>query len=310
MGIRAFYTWELIHLGGIKHRFDRCKICGGAIKMLRKETMDGLVAAKCKDCGLIFVKIIPESRMWAEDNMESTVNYYSHLYSQVPVKFRYGLDRIISYLSSMRKDDEISSLSLLDIGCGNGDFLLLCRDKGFKIAGVERSEAAAELCRKRGLNSVYVKELGDLKDTFDIITLFDVAEHLEDPKAFFAEIYHKLNPNGIVYIETPRKSILDVYINILKLKWFAPVGNLRVSRDHVQLFSDKSLRILFDTSGLVIHSFKIKQSLSWSDKKRYIINLGIKSNVIATFLEKIASVFIKLKLLGHNKAIVLARKMG
>ena len=44
------------------------------------------------------------------------------------------------------------------------------------------------------------------------------------------------------------------------------------------------------------------------NKKNYIINLGVKSDVIASILEKVADIVVALRLLGHNKAIVLARK--
>ena len=84
----------------IKHRFNRCKICNGTIKTLKRKTVDGLVLAKCKNCGLEFVKFIPVSKMWAEDSLEKTNDYYSRLYSKVPPKFHYGLNKIVSYLNS------------------------------------------------------------------------------------------------------------------------------------------------------------------------------------------------------------------
>jgi 2-polyprenyl-3-methyl-5-hydroxy-6-metoxy-1,4-benzoquinol methylase len=275
---------------------------------LKKKTVDGLDLAKCKNCGLEFVKLMPLSKMWAEDRPGTANDYYSRVYcSQAPPKFHYGLNKIMSYLNSTGKQENINRLSLLDVGCGNGEFLLMCKDKGFNITGVEQSYSAAELCKKRGLNNIHIKDIGDLEETFDIITLFDVAEHLEDLKAFFKKIHHRLNSDGIVYIEAPRKSIVDVYLNILGL--VTPIKNNRITREHVQLFSNKSLHILLKNSRFSIVSFEKKQSLSWANKKQYIFNLGIKSNIIAKFLEKIANSAIKLRLMGHNKGIVLAKKI-
>jgi len=207
-------------------------------------------------------------------------------------------------LGSVKK--RIKNISLLDVGCGNGEFLLMCKEEGFYITGAEQSKGAAEICKRRGISNIYTKNLDDIQETFDVITLFDVAEHLENPKLFFKKIWNRLSPKGIIYIETPRKALTDIYINILGL--FTPIKNNRISREHVQLFSDKSLYLLFESSRFNIVSFERKQSLSWGNKKQYIYNLGIKSPVIVTFLEKVANTFIKLNILGRNKAIILANK--
>ena len=292
--------------GEIKYHFDKCKICNGAIRTLKKRSVDELVLAKCKNCGLLFVKIIPVSRGVYDDTPERTVECYSHLYSKVPQKFYYGLDKILGYLKLNRKEDNINNLSLLDVGCGNGDFISLCKDKGFNVAGIEENEGAARLCKQRGIENIYVKDLADIEGSFDVITLFDVAEHVEDIRPFFEVIYNKLNSKGIVYIETPRKSMLDVYLSILEL--FTPIKSNRITRAHVQLFSEKSICILLKNRGFEIVLLEKKQSLSFADKKQYIYWLGIKSDIIVNFLEKIANIAIALKIFGRNKAIVLARK--
>jgi 2-polyprenyl-3-methyl-5-hydroxy-6-metoxy-1,4-benzoquinol methylase len=291
----------------IKYSFDKCKICGGPIDTLRRKTVDGLVLTKCKFCGLEFVKLIPFSRMWAQNDLAETTEYYSSLYAQVPPKFGYGLNKIVSNLNSTGIDAGTKKICLLDVGCGNGDFLLMCKDKGFDVFGIEQSVSAAHICKKRGLDTVYTKDIGDLEnDRFDIITLFDVAEHIENPKLFFKMIYCKLNPGGIVYLETPRRCMLDIYIYILEL--FSKIRSNRLSRDHVQLFSDKSLHILLEDNGFDIVLFEAKQSLSWTNKKQYILNLGVRSELIAGVLEKIANIAITLKFLGRNKAVLLAKK--
>jgi|GEM_PF-1611064 len=292
--------------GEIKYDFDKCKICDGPIKTLKKRSFDGLVLAKCKNCGLTFVKLIPVSRGLFEDSPERTAECYSHLYSQTPEKFSYGLNKILSYLKPIGKEDDIANLSLLDVGCGNGDFILLCKDKGFNVSGVEDSEGAARLCKKRGLDNIYITDLADIESSFDVITLFDVAEHVEDLKSFFKAICDKLNSKGIVYIETPRKSVIDIYLGILEL--FTPIKSNRITRAHVQLFSDKSLRVLLEKYGFDVISLKRRQSLSFADKKQYIYWLGVKSKVIVAILEKIANIALALRVFGRNKAVVMARK--
>jgi len=295
-----------LQTGDIKYRFDRCKICDRPVKTLNKRTHDGLIVAKCKNCGLRFVQFIPVSKGLYEDIPERAVECYSHLYYKVPQKFYYGLDKITGYLKSGGKENNINNLNLLDIGCGNGDFIILCKDKGFNVSGVEQSEGAARLCKERGLDNIYITDAADIEGSFDIITLFDVAEHVENLGPFIEVIYNKLNSKGIVYIETPRRSILDIYLDVLEL--FTPIKNKRVNRAHVQLFSNKSLRILLEKYGFNIISLEKRQSLSFADKKQYIYWLGVRSEVVVKLLEKVAKIAIALRIFGRNKAIVLARK--
>lgn len=281
--------------------FDRCKICDGAIQTLKEKTYDGLIIARCKDCGLKFVKLIPAPKV-----NEKETNWYFCNYSQVPQKFYYGLDKIMSYLKSIGKEDSTNGLSLLDVGCGGGDFLLICKDKGFHVAGVELSKGAIKLCRKKGLHNIFMKDIDEIKAAYDIITLFDVAEHLEDPKSFFKKLYHRLNPEGIVYLETPRKSIADIYLYIFGALLGKRRG--RISREHLQLYSDDSLRILLRDSGFDIVLFEPKFSLSWGTRRSVLLFSGISSGIIAACLEKLVDILVALGLLGYNKAIIIAKK--
>jgi SAM-dependent methyltransferase len=290
----------------LKYKFDTCKICNGVITTLREKTVDGLTVARCRYCGLDFVKVIPVSQMWTKENPEGTVNYYSHIVSDESNKFHYGLNKILGHINLNKVKDNTTPYSILDIGCGDGRFLELCKNKGINVFGIELNKTAVDICRKKGLDNIHVKDIEDIEDSFDIITLFDVAEHLDDLKGFFKKIHNRLKVGGIVYIETPRKSMLDIYIHVLG--FISPIKNNRINRDHLQLFTNKSLNILLATTGFNVISVEKKQSLSWANKKQYVHNLGIKSDIIASFLTKIANIFISLKLLGNNKAIVIAQK--
>jgi SAM-dependent methyltransferase len=289
----------------IKYLFERCKACDGPIRLLPKPSVDGLDLAKCRNCGLLFVQKIPVSRMWVVDDPEEIGGYYDHQYQQVPPKFRYGLDRLLSYFKE-RGGGEVRNLQLLDVGCGDGTFCALAQSAGFQAAGTEQHQSCIEICKKRGIDRVYSGDLSAIEDQFDAITLFDVAEHLEDAKGVFDALHRRLKPNGALYLETPRQCLADHYMN--GLSHFTPIRNNRVSRDHVQIYSDKGLRLLLERSGFEVLRFEAKQSLSWTDRKQYLINMGVKSERIAEALERVSRVIIALGLLGRNKAIVLARR--
>ena len=288
-----------------KIKFTKCKICEGPIVTLSIKTVDGLPMAQCQNCGLIFIKEIPSKTMNSSQNEAETINYYSELYSHTPPKFSNGLKRITNYLRGKGIKD-FNSLELLDIGCGDGTFLQLCKEKGFKVAGVDINPAAVNLCKTKGIREVFHGSIDEVPGNFDIITMFDVLEHLVDPKNLLMKVWKKLKPGGIVYIETPRKCLLDAYISFFSL--FTSIRNNRVSNEHLQLFTDKSLNILLKFSGFNIVYFFKRQSLSWANKKQYIYNLGLRNKTLLSMFTFLANIFISLNLLGRNKAIILAVK--
>ena len=98
--------------------------------------------------------------------------------------------------------------SLLDLGCGRGEFLELITEHGIRGTGVDDDEAMIRFCRDRGLRVVradmfaYLRGLPDA--TLDSITAFQVIEHL--PPAQIFELItlgaHKLRPGGMILWET------------------------------------------------------------------------------------------------------------
>ena len=99
---------------------------------------------------------------------------------------------------------------LLDIGAGNGDFLVLARLAGWDVHGVEPDPAAAAVCRDRGLDVLPggIELLTTKGARFDFITISHVIEHVHDPKAVIARAYELLKPGGYLYIDTPN---IDAY---------------------------------------------------------------------------------------------------
>jgi 2-polyprenyl-3-methyl-5-hydroxy-6-metoxy-1,4-benzoquinol methylase len=286
----------------MKYSFKTCKICDSSIRTLKEKTVDGLTLAKCNNCNLLFVKDIPVSKLWAVDDKEKTNNYYSHVATDKS-KFVYALEQICKLLPDLDGQD-YSKYKILDIGCGDGVFLSMCKDLGFSVYGVELRKSCVDLCHDNGIENVFRKDISEIDEQFDIVTLFDVAEHLEELPPFFMLINKLLKRNGFVYIETPKQSVLDLYIKLLS--YFTSIKNNRVSREHVQLFSIDSLKKLLSKTSFMPLKTISKCSLSWKDKKKYIRNLGVKSELLVSLLDAISKVFISLGILGNNKAIIIA----
>ena len=139
---------------------------------------------------------------------------------------------------------------LLDIGCGLGGFLETARNHGFDVFGVEISKQAADhVMQKMHIEVVNgdIFSLGLPDKSFDIITLWDVLEHVSDPFALIAEAHKLLVPDGLILISTGDVSS----------KWAILSGRywqLLTPPQHLFFYTPKSLSTLFK-----LNNFSIKQ---------------------------------------------------
>lgn len=148
---------------------------------------------------------------------------------------------------------------ILDVGCGNGEFMKAASEAGYQVEGIDVSEDAAALCRERGLQAVSGDFLTyGLMGPYDIITMWDVVEHLQQPGAFIARAYELLAPGGYLILKIPGFGRLS----------FAPValdsrfaGAILGAPGHVQYFNPASLQTL-----LTRHAFS---SVDWLEHQAF-----------------------------------------
>lgn len=103
-----------------------------------------------------------------------------------------------------------SEIKVLDIGCGTGFFVKSCLDKGYKnVVGIDNSQEQIEVALKFDLPCKYVEDtiafLYEHTETFDVITMFDVLEHIDVDFQIkmLGAIYNSLKTNGKLIIRTP-----------------------------------------------------------------------------------------------------------
>ncbi|OGH23376.1 MAG: hypothetical protein A2698_01945 [Candidatus Levybacteria bacterium RIFCSPHIGHO2_01_FULL_42_15] len=141
---------------------------------------------------------------------------------------------------------------LLDVGCATGDFLAVARDLGYHAEGLELSRWSSKITRKKGIK-VYQDRLKSLARQFpakyDIITLWGVIEHFENPADEMRYINRLLKPSGLLVLWTG--DVNGVMSRLLGRRWWYWQGQ------HVQYFTHKSLNYLAKLSGLEYIATKI-----------------------------------------------------
>ena len=227
----------------------KCPLCHHAVsrRLFRTASFDTgrgpepqkYTLRRCGRCGLIFISPQPSDSSYPDD-------YRPH---QKPKEK-------ISRRKIKRLTDEIAgspgrSNYLLDIGCGAGSDLRTFRQMGWTVKGIEVNESACDHARQAGLE-VFCGTLTQARfpdNTFDIVRLRHVLEHLADPDRTLAEIKRILKPGGRVVIITP--NIRSFNFSFFRQYWY----HLDIPR-HLCLFNEASLKQSAFRLGFKIHRIK------------------------------------------------------
>jgi SAM-dependent methyltransferase len=134
---------------------------------------------------------------------------------------------------------------LLDLGCSAGAFLSTMKGDAWTLSGIEISPEEAQHARERACADVFVGDIFDAPfepSSFDVITSFDVLEHLYHPKRVIRHVYSWLKPGGIYYVAVP--NIESWESRLFKSYWYG----LEMPR-HLFMYSPTSLRKLATDAG-------------------------------------------------------------
>jgi len=156
--------------------------------------------------------------------------------------------------------------SILDLGCSSGAFLQSLPAADWQFYGIEMSaESAKEAQRKTGAN-VFVGEIdqaGFPPASFDVITCFDVLEHLYEPRRVMAKVAEWLKPGGIFYVLVP--NIDSAEARIFGTYWHG----LELPR-HLFHYSPASLTFLAESAGLSQVSLETRRNPAVGTSLRYV----------------------------------------
>lgn len=195
--------------------------------------------------------------------------------------------------------------SLLDIGCGTGDFLSAAKNNGWSVTGIEPNEAARTKANSKTDNKVFdTSKLETLSDnSFDVITLWHVLEHLPDLQSQVQVFKKLLKPNGSLIIAVPNHKSFDaIHYNEFWAAYDVPRHLWHFSQSSIKnLFGkfkielNKTIPMKFDSFYVSLLSEKYKTGKQNLFKAFWI---GLRSNMKAKHTSEYSSliyVFKKLK---------------
>ncbi len=186
-----------------------CPICGATdSQYLRRGYY-----AKCSKCKVAF-------REQHESVAELGEYWQKAFWTDEEIEKRKNREPVFRDAFKLLQQQKPKGGSVLDIGCGIGTFLSVCREGGWNVTGVEPSSIACEVAKREyGLeliNALFSSAMFEGKK-FDAIFAAQVLHHLPDPVAFAADIDRVLADNGILILRTPNLIPLELSLFLQRL---------------------------------------------------------------------------------------------
>ncbi len=266
----------------------------------------GLPLWQCGHCGLSFFLQEEKERRdyWATGGSQHNLEVYTD-----PAVLREERARFKGHLALIEREVPVGRL--LDYGCGIGTFLGCARARGWEAYGLDISESAVAYARSQGLAAWTLADEQAPPNSggflADVVTMWDVIEHVDDPHKTLRFISSRLRAEGLLFLETPAAEYLAKSWSLRlyrlsrgRLDWvryfFYP--------DHRYYFTKETLTQLLERNGFeIIWVRRATTSTAKVVKKlRRVHRRGFLETTLARLILTLT------RLLGGNKLLVCARK--
>lgn len=298
--------------------------------------------SRCDDCSSVFLAVRPDAQSLhlaydeypTHHDVDSTLGLsgpgrvwglirdylYQRFRIEVPAKriaggkllftliepIRLKLDRFGRHLHL--KHGDRSSLALMDVGCGNGEFLALAGSMGIKARGIDPDPKAVSYAESRSLDvrlggfDLLSKE----HSSYDIVTMNQVIEHVFDQRELLSNCFGALKDGGLLWLAYPNPQAIG--LSVFKDAWCALHPPY-----HICLTSQKQMRKMLGEAGfrdIRVHRRGIHAKAHWRDSLSVAESHGIRlqpgwyRNVMRLACEALATITPR----WSEETVITARK--
>ncbi len=190
-----------------------CAVCGSRDAVLWRVSGDNLLggpdlwrAVRCARCQTRRLDPRPPAREMARFYAPDTYARAEEANSEVGKRLDAYNARVAARADLAVPAIAGRRLNALDVGCGDGRFMAALAQLGWSVAGTETDSVAADLARRRAHATIYEvpTEALDLPtESFDLVSLLHVLEHVPDPAATLATCFRLLRPGGALLLALP-----------------------------------------------------------------------------------------------------------
>jgi len=197
---------------------------------------------QCWRCGLVYTDPRPDGH--------DIVETYQAVEDPLYLEEREG--RVLTFEHHLKPLERLTGppdgRSLLDVGCYVGIFVEIATRHGWEAWGVDPSCWAVEQAQTRGLHVVQgtLATINLPEATFDVVTMWDVIEHVTDPRGTLQQAYRLLKPGGLVVAHT--MDIDSPFARLMGARW------PWLMEMHIYYFSRRTLRAMLEKCGFQVLS--------------------------------------------------------
>jgi len=246
-------------------RAKSCPICGSASQG-SIEPFNSYEMARCRDCSLVYTVLRTIPREQYEEVYSGEADYLEMVeVAEKTARGEWGFRQLRWFKRKALRwiETERPNSRLVDIGTGPGTFLLVAKQRGFSVKGVEPTKLAAEKARSLSVdmfNGVIEDFAATQDEKFDVVTSFEVMEHVPDPISMLKAIRAILKPDGIFVFSVP--NLDDPYC----LRQTLPVN---IPPIHINFFRRQSMRVALEKAGFVAERFATRPIPAASVRNEY-----------------------------------------
>lgn len=262
---------------------ENCILCGSMNHRIREKQW-GFKILQCINCGLIFINPMPTNNEIREFYSSGTIpksfqaanddNWLQNYESNQREYFSKIAENSFHRSREMIWQQLIDKITrykrcgtILDVGCGRGEFLIKAKESGFDVWGIEPSKGSFSKLCKLGSNNIFLGDFQNVKlnnnKPFDVILLHHFLEHVTNPIEILEKCKNLLDKNGILIIAVPNANYLLVKNRILstilkktdKKKLGMEPGGIWSPEQHLFNFAPNTLKRMLQKCG-----FEIKES--------------------------------------------------
>ncbi len=229
------------------HEKINCIVCGSD-RANFYASKKGYKVVKCARCGTLFLDPLPKPQeaaaVYGQDYFGGAEKGHGYVdYDTDKEAMRSIFIRHLIHFEKLLKRPG----KMLDVGAATGFFMKIAKSRGWEVCGVEISSFAAEAGRKNGLDIITgtLQNIKQADDSFDLVTMWDVIEHMPDPVRDLHRVHSLLKPGGLVAVNTPDSG--SFYSHVMGSRW-----HLFVPPEHIFYFNRKSISKLLQNSGFEV----------------------------------------------------------
>lgn len=178
----------------------------------------------------------------------------------------------------------IENKKVLDFGCTNGGFLIKAKDCAKSLSAIKCDDSFKSFFESNKIK--LYKNIDEIKEKFDVITLFNVLESFESPEVVLEKLSKKLNKGGVIIIEAHNCN--DALLSFYKSKAFESFAQ---ENRGTFLFNDSNLAELIKKAKLKALSIRQIQRYPLSNHLNWIINKAPRKTRFLNFIDKIFPIY-------------------